>query len=507
MLLHIEDGQTVERQALLKKLVQCQYERNDIDFYRGRFRIRGGTIDVYPPYEEDRAFRIIHDEDRITSISSIDPLTGRALERFRRLTIFPTTHYVMPRETIERAIQSISEELDRHLHLLRSQQKLLEAQRLEMRTRYDLEMLAELGYCSGIENYSRHFTGRAPGEPPPTLMDYLSANSLIMIDESHVSIPQIGAMYRGDRSRKTTLVEHGFRLPSALDNRPLTFEEFEAREKQVLYISATPAQYELTKSRGHVAEQIIRPTGLMDPEIILKPASNQVDSLIAEIRQTVQSNERILVTTLTKRFAEDLTDFLLDKDIKAKYLHSDIDTLERVAIVRDLRLGKFDVLVGVNLLREGLDLPEVSLVAILDADKEGFLRSQTSLIQTCGRAARNLNGRVIMFADTVTESMRRAIDATERRRAVQREYNEKNGITPEGIRKSIVDVLSSIYEKDYYEAPGDIVDKKTLKPKQLSKMVKKLKREIAEAAKKWDFEKAAQLRDRLLALEKTELAL
>ncbi|HOC46320.1 MAG: excinuclease ABC subunit UvrB [Syntrophorhabdaceae bacterium] len=507
MLLHIEDGQTVERQALLKKLVQCQYERNDIDFYRGRFRIRGGTIDVYPPYEEDRAFRIIHDEDRITSISSIDPLTGRALERFRRLTIFPTTHYVMPRETIERAIQSISEELDRHLHLLRSQQKLLEAQRLEMRTRYDLEMLAELGYCSGIENYSRHFTGRAPGEPPPTLMDYLPANSLIMIDESHVSIPQIGAMYRGDRSRKTTLVEHGFRLPSALDNRPLTFEEFEAREKQVLYISATPAQYELTKSRGHVAEQIIRPTGLMDPEIILKPASNQVDSLIAEIRQTVQSNERILVTTLTKRFAEDLTDFLLDKDIKAKYLHSDIDTLERVAIVRDLRLGKFDVLVGVNLLREGLDLPEVSLVAILDADKEGFLRSQTSLIQTCGRAARNLNGRVIMFADTVTESMRRAIDETERRRAVQREYNEKNGITPEGIRKSIVDVLSSIYEKDYYEAPGDIVDKKTLKPKQLSKMVKKLKREIAEAAKKWDFEKAAQLRDRLLALEKTELAL
>lgn len=507
MLLHIEDGQAIERQAILTKLVQCQYERNDIDFYRGKFRIRGGTIDVYPPYEEDRAFRIIHDEDRITSLSSIDPLTGKVLERFRRLTIFPTTHYVMPRETIERAIQSIGEELNQHLEVLRSHDKLLEAQRLEMRTRYDLEMLAELGYCSGIENYSRHFTGRSPGEPPPTLMDYLPENALIMIDESHVSVPQLAAMYRGDRSRKTTLVEHGFRLPSALDNRPLTFEEFETRKKQVIYISATPAQYELIKSRGHIAEQIIRPTGLMDPEIILKPASNQVDSLIVEIGQTVQNHERVLVTTLTKRFAEDLTDFLLDKGIKAKYLHSDIDTLERVAIVRDLRMGKFDVLVGVNLLREGLDLPEVSLVAILDADKEGFLRSQTSLIQTCGRAARNLNGKVIMFADTMTESMRRAMDETERRRAVQREYNERNNITPQGIRKSIVDVLSSIYEKDYYEAPVDTVDKKSLKPKQLSKMVKRLKKEIAEAAKKWDFEKAAQLRDRLLTLEKAELTL
>ncbi len=507
MLLNIEDGQVIERQAILKKLVQCQYERNDMDFYRGKFRVRGGTIDVYPPYEEDRAFRIIHDEDRITSILSIDPLTGKSLERFRRLMIFPTTHYVMPRETVDRAIQSIGEELTQHLAFLRSNQKLLEAQRLEMRTRYDLEMLSELGYCSGIENYSRHFTGRAPGEPPPTLMDYLPGNALIMIDESHVSVPQLAAMYRGDRSRKMTLVEHGFRLPSALDNRPLTFEEFEARERQVLYISATPAQYELAKSRGHIAEQIIRPTGLMDPEIILKPATNQVDSLITEIRGTIENKERVLVTTLTKRFAEDLTDFLLDKGIKAKYLHSDIDTLERVAIVRDLRMGKFDVLVGVNLLREGLDLPEVSLVAILDADKEGFLRSQTSLIQTCGRAARNLNGKVIMFADTITGSMQRAIDETERRRAVQREYNEKNGITPEGIRKSIVDVLSSIYEKDYYEAPAGEIDAKALKPKQLSKMVRKLRKEIAQAAKNWDFEKAAQLRDRLLTLEKAELVL
>lgn len=507
MLLNIEEGQAIERQAILQRLVQGQYERNDMDFYRGRFRVRGGTIDVFPPYEEDRAFRIIHDEDRVVSISSIDPLTGKTLERFRRVTIFPTTHYVMPRQTIDRAIASIEEELAGHLDLLRSHNKLLEAQRLEMRTRYDLEMLQELGYCSGIENYSRHFTGRAPGEPPPTLMDYLPENALVMIDESHVSIPQLAAMYRGDRSRKTTLVEHGFRLPSALDNRPLTFEEFEAREKQVLYISATPAQYELTRSRGCVAEQIIRPTGLMDPEIILKPATDQVEALIVEIKKTTEAKERVLVTTLTKRFAEDLTDFLIDRGIKTKYLHSDVDTLERVAIVRDLRLGKFDVLVGVNLLREGLDLPEVSLVAILDADKEGFLRSQTSLIQTCGRAARNLNGRVIMFADTITQSMRRAIDETERRRAVQSAYNEENGITPEGIRKSIVDVLSSIYEKDYYEVPVDELDTKGLKPKQLSKMVKRLKKEIAEAAKKWDFEKAALLRDRLLAIEKTELTL
>ncbi|NLT21639.1 MAG: excinuclease ABC subunit UvrB [Syntrophorhabdus sp.] len=507
MLLNIEEGQVIERQAILQRLVQGQYERNDIDFYRGRFRVRGGTIDVFPPYEEDRAFRIIHDEDRVVSISSIDPLTGKALERFRRVTIFPTTHYVMPRQTIDRAIASIEEELAAHLDLLRSHNKLLEAQRLETRTRYDIEMLQELGYCSGIENYSRHFTGRAPGEPPPTLMDYLPANSLVMIDESHVSMPQLAAMYRGDRSRKTTLVEHGFRLPSALDNRPLTFEEFEAREKQVLYISATPAQYELARSRGCVAEQIIRPTGLMDPEIILKPAKDQVENLIIEIKKTTEAKERVLVTTLTKRFAEDLTDFLIDRGIKTKYLHSDVDTLERVAIVRDLRLGKFDVLVGVNLLREGLDLPEVSLVAILDADKEGFLRSQTSLIQTCGRAARNLNGRVIMFADTVTESMRRAIDETERRRTVQHAYNEENGITPEGIRKSIVDVLSSIYEKDYYEMPVDQLDTKGLKPKQLSKMVRRLKKEIAEAAKKWDFEKAALLRDRLLAIEKTELTL
>ncbi len=412
-----------------------------------------------------------------------------------------------PRETLERAIISIKEELKEHLGVLNRQNKLLEAQRLSMRTQYDLEMLQELGYCTGIENYSRHLTGRQPGEPPPTLMDYLPKNTMIMIDESHVTVPQLMGMYRGDRSRKTTLVEYGFRLPSALDNRPLTFEEFEARVGQVLYTSATPAQYELNKAGGMVAEQVIRPTGLMDPAIHVQKAKNQIEVLIPEIQDTVKRKERVLITTLTKRFAEDLTDFLLDRNIKTKYLHSDIDTLERVAIIRDLRMGKFDVLVGVNLLREGLDLPEVSLVAILDADKEGFLRSETSLIQTCGRAARNINGKVLMFGDVVTKSMQRAIGETERRRALQTKYNEKHGITPESIRKSVVDVLSSIYEKDYYTIPVDEFEEKGIEPKKLSRMMKKLRKEINEAAKRWDFEKAAGLRDRLLKLEKMEIAL
>ena len=368
-------------------------------------------------------------------------------------------------------------------------------------------MLAEIGYCQGIENYSRHFTGRKPGEPPPTLMDYLPENALVMIDESHATIPQLIGMYRGDRSRKQTLVEFGFRLPSALDNRPLTFEEFGARVRQVLYISATPATYELSKSKGHITEQIIRPTGLMDPPIEVKAAKNQVDALVGEIMNVTARKERVLVTTLTKRFAEDLTDYLLDAGIKTKYLHSDIDTLERVAIVRDLRMGKFDVLVGVNLLREGLDLPEVSLVAILDADKEGFLRSETSLIQNCGRAARNINGRVIMFADAITDSMQRTMKETERRRMKQQKYNEENGITPEGIKNSVVDILSSIYEKDYYTVPVEELEEKGVEPKKLSKMMKKLRKEINEAAKKWDFEKASQLRDRLLKLEKMEVSL
>jgi excinuclease ABC subunit B len=507
MLIYLEQGQQIDRREVLDKLIQSQYERNDMDFFRGKFRLRGENIDVFPAYEEDRAIRIVLDNDVISSISAIDPLTGRITERLNRCTIFPATHYVTPREKLDLAVQSIEEELTAHLKVLRGANKLLEAQRLEARTKYDLEMLHEIGYCSGIENYSRHLTGRKPGEPPPTLMDYLPKNSLVLIDESHVTIPQLMGMYRGDRSRKGTLVEFGFRLPSALDNRPLTFEEFETRVNQKVYISATPARYELAKAKGHVVEQIVRPTGLMDPIIELKPAKNQVDSLLEEIKKVLERKERVLVTTLTKRFAEDLTDFLLDAGIKTKYLHSEIDTLERIAIVRDLRLGKFGVLVGVNLLREGLDLPEVSLVAILDADKEGFLRSDTALIQTCGRAARNINGRVIMFADKITDSMRRTLDETARRRKYQGEYNEANGITPEGITKSIVDILSSIYEKDYLTVPAGEMEEEGVEPKKLSKMIKKLRKDINEAAKRWDFERAAQLRDRLARLEQMELAI
>ena len=507
MLIYIEDGQKIERKAVLDKLVQCQYERNDMDFYRGRFRVRGENIDIFPAYEEERAIRIVLDENIVTRIYNIDPLTGQTRERLKKCTIFPSSHYVTPKTTLERAIESIEMELSEYLMLLKGQNKLLEAQRVEMRTKYDIEMIEEVGYCSGIENYSRHLTGRKPGEPPPTLIDYLPKDALVMIDESHVTVPQLNGMFRGDRSRKSTLVEFGFRLPSALDNRPLTFEEFNERIGQVLYVSATPAKYELEKANGYVVEQIIRPTGLMDPAIELREAKNQVGTLLEEIKKVIASKERVLVTTLTKRFAEDLTDFLLDAGIKTKYLHSDIDTLERVAIVRDLRIGKFDVLVGVNLLREGLDLPEVSLVAILDADKEGFLRSETSLVQTCGRAARNLNGRVIMFADHITGSMKSAISETERRRKAQMAYNIKHGITPEGIKKAITDVLSSIYEKDYLDVPLDEFEKNGVEPKRLSRVVKKLKKEINDAAKRWDFEKAQQLRDRLLKLEKMEIAL
>ncbi|HPN98359.1 MAG TPA: excinuclease ABC subunit UvrB [Syntrophorhabdaceae bacterium] len=507
MLIYIEDGQKIERKAVLDKLVQCQYERNDMDFYRGRFRVRGENIDIFPAYEEERAIRIVLDENIVTRIYNIDPLTGQTRERLKKCTIFPSSHYVTPKTTLERAIESIEMELSEYLMLLKGQNKLLEAQRVEMRTKYDIEMIKEVGYCSGIENYSRHLTGRKPGEPPPTLIDYLPKDALVMIDESHVTVPQLNGMFRGDRSRKSTLVEFGFRLPSALDNRPLTFEEFNERIGQVLYVSATPAKYELEKANGYVVEQIIRPTGLMDPAIELREAKNQVGTLLEEIKKVIASKERVLVTTLTKRFAEDLTDFLLDAGIKTKYLHSDIDTLERVAIVRDLRIGKFDVLVGVNLLREGLDLPEVSLVAILDADKEGFLRSETSLVQTCGRAARNLNGRVIMFADRITGSMKSAISETERRRKTQMAYNIKHGITPEGIKKAITDVLSSIYEKDYLDVPLDEFEKNGVEPKRLSRVVKKLKKEINDAAKRWDFEKAQQLRDRLLKLEKMEIAL
>ena len=507
MLIHLEEGEEITRKEILDKLIQCQYERNDMDFFRGKFRVRGEHIDVFPSYEESRAYRIVLADERVAALYIIDPLQGTVTGKIERCTIYPTTHYVTPRKTLIQAIESIEEELREHLRLLKSSNKLLEAQRLETRTRFDLEMLREIGYCQGIENYSRHLTGRKPGEPPPTLMDYLPEDAIVMIDESHVTIPQLTGMYRGDRSRKETLVEFGFRLPSALDNRPLRFEEFEERVKQVLYISATPAKYELKKAKDFVTEQIIRPTGLMDPAVEVREAKDQVASLITEIKNVTERKERVLVTTLTKRFAEDLTDFLLDANIRAKYLHSDIDTLERIAIVRDLRMGKFDVLVGVNLLREGLDLPEVSLVAILDADKEGFLRSETSLIQTFGRAARNINGRVLMYGDTITESMRRAIAETNRRREVQMAYNRKHGITPEGIKKDVVDIFSSIYERDYYTVPLDEFEELKIEPKKLPKILKKMRKEIQEAAKKWDFEKAAHLRDRLLKLEKMEITL
>jgi len=507
MLISVEKGDRVGRRDLLDKLIQSQYERNDLDFYRGRFRLRGENVDIFPAYEEERAVRIVLDGDTVSGIFAIDPLTGKIIEGLTRCTIYPATHYVTGKERIDAAVITIQEELAQRLREFRGAGKLLEAQRLEARTKYDLEMLREIGYCQGIENYSRHLTGRRPGEAPPTLMDYIPKNSLVIIDESHVTVPQVQGMYRGDRSRKETLVDYGFRLPSALDNRPLTFEEFQGRVNQVVYVSATPATYELVRAKGHVVEQIVRPTGLMDPTIDVKPARNQVDALVAEVKKATAEKERTLITTLTKRFAEDLTDFLLDAGMKAKYLHSEVDTLERIAIVRDLRLGKFDALVGVNLLREGLDLPEVSLVAILDADKEGFLRSGTSLIQTCGRAARNINGRVIMFADHLTDSMKRTIDETSRRRVVQTAYNESRGITPEGIRKSIVDILSSIYEKDYYTVDADGPAEEGVDPKKLSRMVKKLRKDIGEAAKRWDFERAAQLRDRLVRLEQMELAI
>ncbi|MCS7280395.1 MAG: excinuclease ABC subunit UvrB [Desulfobacterota bacterium] len=507
MIISVEEGQKIDRRSFLERLIQCHYERNDFDFYRGRVRIKGENVDIYPPYEEERAIRVVIDDDRVSKIYVIDPLSGILKERLKRCVIFPASHYVTPTDRLERAIKSIEEELKAQLRHLRSQNKLLEAQRLEVRTRYDLEMLKEMGYCPGIENYSRHLSGRMPGEPPPTLLDYLKEDTIIMIDESHVTIPQLMGMYRGDRSRKEILVEYGFRLPSCLDNRPLTFEEFERRVRQAIYISATPDEYELRVSQGHVVEQIIRPTGLMDPQVEVRSTKNQIEVLLEEIKTVIKRRERVLVTTLTKRFAEDLVDFLLDKGIKAKYLHSDIDTLERVSIVRDLRLGKFDVLVGVNLLREGLDIPEVSLVCILDADKEGFLRSSTALIQTFGRAARNVNGKVIMFADRITDAMRKAIEETERRRAIQKKYNEEHGITPETIKKSISDVLSSIYERDYYSVPIEDFDDLQIEPKKIPSIIKKLKKEIEEAAKRWDFEKAKVLRDRLLKLERMEMIL
>jgi len=503
MTLFLEDGMEVPRDEILKKLVEIQYERNDIDFHRGTFRVRGDVIEIFPPYEEENAIRIEFFCDSVESISIVDPLRGRKLRSVREIAVYPGSHYVTTRDNMKRAVAAIRQELDERLRELRGQNKLLEAQRLEQRTRFDLEMMEEMGYCQGIENYSRHLTGRKAGEPPPTLMEYLPHDALVIIDESHATIPQLIGMYRGDRARKETLVEYGFRLPSALDNRPLMFAEYERFGNQRIYVSATPAVYELTKARGRIVEQIIRPTGLADPEIIVRPVKHQVDDLLSEIRKKVNKNERVLVTTLTKRMAENLASYYQGLGVRVKYLHSDIHTLERVSIIRDLRLGEFDVLVGVNLLREGLDIPEVSLVAILDADKEGFLRSERSLIQTSGRAARNLAGTVIMYADTITDSIRACLNETKRRRKIQTRYNEEHNITPESIKKDIHDILSSIYEADYVTVPAATPGKEiAVSEEELPLMIAKLKEEMKKAAKNLEFEKAAGLRDQIKELTK-----
>ena len=501
MLLHLEKGQEIDRQAVLRKLVEIHYRRSDLDFHRGTFRVRGDVVEVFPAHEEERAVRIEFFGDEVERIVEIDPLWGKALRELSRLAVYPASHYVTTRPALEQAIRFVKAELKDRLAELEAQRKLLEAQRLEERTRFDLEMLQELGYCTGIENYSRHLTGRAPGEPPPCLLDYYARDSLFFIDESHITVPQLQGMYRGDRSRKLTLVEYGFRLPSALDNRPLSFEEFEATVPQLIYVSATPADYEIRKAQGVVVEQIIRPTGLMDPKIHVRPGEHQVDDLLAEIRRRVKRSERILVATLTKRMAEDLTEHLTDLGVRVRYLHSDINTLERVEIIRDLRLGRFDVLVGINLLREGLDIPEVTLVAILDADKEGFLRSERSLIQTCGRAARNVAGEVILYGGELTRSMNRAVEETERRRRLQGEFNRAHGITPETIRKDIRDILGSVYEADYVTVPV-VAEKRAAyrSADELERDIAGLEREMQEAAARLEFEEAARLRDEIKGL-------
>jgi excinuclease ABC subunit B len=507
MLLYLEKDSVLPREDALKKLVDIHYERGDYDFSRGHFRVRGDVLDIYPVHEEDRAVRVHFFGDTVEAIQEIDPLTGKVVRELHRMTLYPATHYVTSVDIREKAIGQIRQELKERVEHFRSQSKLLEAQRIEERTLFDMEMMIEMGYCHGIENYSRHLTGRAPGEPPPTLLDYFPRDFLVIIDESHISVPQLNGMYNGDRSRKKTLVHYGFRLPSALDNRPLKFEEFQDRVKQVIYVSATPGPYELTKAES-VSEQIIRPTGLMDPEIIVRPATNQVDDLLGWIRQRVEKKERVLVTTLTKSMAEDLTEYYSDLGIRVRYLHSDIKTIERTAIIRDLRLGVFDVLVGINLLREGLDLPEVSLVAILDADKEGFLRSDRSLIQTCGRAARNVNGLVILYGDEITGSMARAMDESSRRRQIQMAYNEANHITPASIQKAIDDILASAYEADYVTVPVVAEDEALyLSAEHIQKKIHTLHKKMMDAAKKLEFEEAARIRDEIKTLEGRELQL
>jgi len=502
IVLKIEEGQEVDRETVLSKLVEMQYERNNIDFRRGTFRVMGDVVEIFPAYESERAVRIEFLGDEIDSISRIDPLRGVPISRHKKLIIYPNSHYVTTKDNIERAIKSIKRELLDVSGRFEHEGKLLEAQRISQRTMFDIEMMKEVGYCHGIENYSRHLTGRMSGEPPPTLLDYFPEDFMLFIDESHATVPQIRGMYEGDKSRKSTLVQYGFRLPSALDNRPLNFKEFENRVNQVVYVSATPAQYEIEKSNKVITEQVVRPTGLMDPNITVRPVKGQVDDLLHEIRVRAEKNERVLVTTLTKRFAEDLTEYYEDLDVRVRYLHSDIHTLERVKILRELRLGEFDVLIGINLLREGLDIPEVSLVAILDADKEGFLRSEVSLIQTSGRAARNVAGEVIMYGDNVTGSMKRAIDETNRRRKIQTEYNEKNGITPESIKRNIHEVMGSIYEADYYTVPAVAEKGVEYLPKdEVKKIIEALEKEMKEAAKNFEFEKAAKLRDQIKELK------
>jgi len=502
MVLHLSRGDKADQRTLLRRLAELQYTRNEVELHRATYRVRGDVIDIHPAESESEAVRIELFDDEIEAISLFDPLTGEVLRKVPRYTIYPKSHYVTPRETLLAAVEKIKVELKARLEQLRDLNKLVEAQRLEQRTQFDLEMIMELGYCSGIENYSRYLSGREAGEAPPTLLDYLPDNALLVADESHVSIPQVGGMYKGDRSRKETLVEYGFRLPSALDNRPLRFDEFEGRTPQTIYVSATPRVYELERS-GAVVEQVVRPTGLVDPEIEVRPATTQVDDLLSEIHKRVAVEERVLVTTLTKRMAEDLTDYLEEHGVRVRYLHSDIDTVERVEIIRDLRLGEFDVLVGINLLREGLDMPEVSLVTILDADKEGFLRSEGSLIQTIGRAARHVNGKAILYADKITGSMRRAMDETERRRVKQVAHNEAHGITPQTVKKAIADIMEGARPgapttaKQYAKVAEAVAEYAALSPAQMAKKIKQLEEQMYHHARDLEFEEAARIRDQL----------
>jgi len=508
MLLYLEEGVEVRREAILRKLVEIQYARNDTDFHRGTFRVRGDVIEIFPASAEDRSVRIELFGDQVDAIHEIDPLTGRSLRRLPKVAVYPNTHYLIAPDRFDRALGGIEEELEQRVGAFKGSGQLLEAQRIEQRTRFDLEMMRAMGYCHGIENYSRHLTGRFPGDAPPTLLDYCPKNYLLIVDESHATIPQIQGMYEGDHSRKKSLVEYGFRLPSAFDNRPLKFPEFERCVRQVIYVSATPGPYEMEKTGGRVVEQIIRPTGLMDPEISVRPAKGQVDDLLAEIRRRAAAGERVLVTTLTKRMAEDLTEYYHDLGVKVRYLHSDIDTLERTEIIRDLRLGVFDVLVGINLLREGLDIPEVSLVGILDADKEGYLRSERSLIQTAGRAARNASGTVLLYGDRITESMRRTIDVTTRRRAVQQEYNREHGITPETIKRGIPKALYDVSEADYVTVPIAAEERAVYSADvHLKPLLVQLETEMKAAAKDLAFERAAELRDQIKALKQQALEL